>query len=214
MSATEPETATAQPPEPDIQARLFAEQVSYLYQQLPAGLYGSLAVVAVLDFVLWDEISHPVLMIWTGIYVLVTAARLMLQARYTRISVAQEDTHHWCMSFIVGACIAGIVWGAAGYFLMSADSLGHQMMVLLVLAGVLAVASQSLAAVFRIFVVFAVPALLPAIVWLSLQDTPVHLGMALMASFFLLVTLLLSRRFSITLYESFRLRFENIDLIS
>jgi len=205
--------ATAQPP-PALQPRLAAEQVRFVYQQLPGSLYASLAIVAVLLVALWTHVSHSLLMSWAGAYVLVTAWRLILHKRYIQDSSAPDEAHRWCRRFIIGAALSGIIWGAAGYVLMPPESLGYQILVILVLAGVLVVASQSLAAIFRAFVLFALPTLLPAIAWLFLQNTPLHLAMALMASFFLGILMLLAHRLNATLRESFRLRFENLDLVA
>ncbi|MDQ7011366.1 MAG: EAL domain-containing protein [Mariprofundaceae bacterium] len=211
--AASPTEATAQT-HADLEARLAAEQVGFIYQQLPGSLYASLAVATVLIIALWNHVSHPLLASWAGAYVLVTAWRLTVHKRYIQTSPAPEEAHRWCSRFMSGAALAGVIWGAAGYVLMPPESPGHQILVILVLAGVLVVASQSLAAIFTAFVVFSLPTLLPAIAWLLQQNTPLHLAMAMMVSFFLVIMILLARGLNSTLSESFRLRFENIDLVA
>jgi len=211
--AASPTEATVRP-HADLQARLVAEEVRFVYQQLPSSLYASLAIVAILVIALWAHVSRPLLVSWAGAYVLITTWRLVLHNRYIRAAPAPEEAYRWCNRFMSGAALAGVIWGAAGYVLMPPESPGHQILVILVLAGVLVVASHSLAAIFTAFVVFSLPTLLPAIVWLFQQNTPLHLGMSLMASFFLGVLILQAYRLNTTLHESFRLRFENIDLIT
>jgi diguanylate cyclase (GGDEF)-like protein len=83
-----------------------------------------------------------------------------------------------------------------------------------ILGGLMAGASQSLAAIMTSYVVFSVPLLLPAMVWLFLQNTPVHSAMGFLLLFFVVLLMFMARHLNTSLCESLCLRFKNIDLVN
>ncbi len=215
MEPSEPRAASvpAAPAGNGIEARLAVERLRYIYQQLPLSLYTALAIAAGLVIVLWSQISHALLLTWAIVLVSVSAGRLCLHAAYRRARPGPDDGQRWRTYFVAGAALGGAVWGAAGCLLMPADSIVHRILVIFVLGGLLIGASQSLSAVQQAFVVFAVPMLLPAVVWLAGQGTAIDTSMAVMLLIFLVAVILMARRFNRTLGGSLRLGFENADLV-
>ena len=195
------------------QGRISAEQVRFLYKQLLPSLYGSLLVGAILILILWNQVSHYQLIAWGCLISIVTLARFVLLSSYNKASPDMKDISLWRNRFIIGAGSAGLAWGLAGYFLMPSTSLIHQMFMVFVLGGLMAGASQSLAAIMAAYAVFSVPLLLPATVWLFLQNELIHSAMGFLLLFFVALLMLMARHLNTSLRESLWLRFENIDLV-
>jgi diguanylate cyclase (GGDEF)-like protein len=196
------------------QDQVSAEQVCFLYKQLTSGLYGSLVISAILILMLWNQGSHYQLIFWGCLISIVTLGRFVLLSSYNKASPDTKDFSLWRNRFIIGAACAGLVWGLGGYFLMPPTSLVHQMFMVFILGGLVAGASQSLAAVMAAYVVFSIPLSLPATIWLFLQNDPIHSAMGFLLLFFVAVLMLMARHLNTTLRESLWLRFENIDLVN
>jgi diguanylate cyclase (GGDEF)-like protein len=195
------------------QSQVSAEQVRFIYKQLPSGLYGSLVIGAILILMLWNQGSHYQLISWGCLISIITLGRFVLLSSYNKASPDTKDISLWRNRFIIGAGCAGLAWGLAGYFLMPPASLVHQMFMVFILGGLMAGASQSLAAVMGAYAAFSVPLLLPATIWLFLQNDPIHSAMGFLLLFFVAVLILMARHLNTTLRESLCLRFENIDLV-
>ena len=196
------------------QAQIRNEQVGLLYQQLPGSLGASMTVAIILAFALWEIIPDTTIIGWTAALGLLSTGRLILSYAFRNRQADGQDGQRWYVYFLVGSIASGIVWGSAGVILMSETSLEHQILVIFILGGIMAGASQSLSAIFMVYASFCIPITIPVSVWLVLQNTPVHLSMALLALFFAFMLLIFARHLNKTLVESFRLRFENIDLIA
>jgi len=196
------------------QGQVSAEQVRFIYKQLPSALYGTLLIAAILILMLWNQGSHYRLISWGCLISLITLGRFILLFRYNKASPDTKDISPWRNQFIIGTACAGLAWGFAGYFLMPPESLVHQMFMVFVLGGLMAGAAQSLAAIMTAYAVFSVPLLLPAMVWLFLQNDPIHSAMGFLLLFFVTLMILMARHLNTSLRESLRLRFENIDLVN
>ena len=197
-----------------VQAQINNEQIGLLYQQLPSSMAASLAVAIILAVALWGHVPNTSIIAWVAALGLLSTGRFVLSYAFRNKQADGQDMRLWYVYFLMGSIASGIIWGSAGVFLMPEKSLGHQVLVIFILGGIMAGASQSLSAILMAYISFCIPAIIPIFVWLLLQDTPVHLSMALLILFFAFMLLVISRHLNHALIESFRLRFENIDLIA
>lgn len=190
------------------------EQLDLLYDQLP--LSQSVAVVngAVLVLVQWAVIETPQILGWLACLAGVTLWRAFSGRRYARTPVSLESLSRWRTYFCAGAAASGLVWGAAAIFLYPPASLAHQVFLAFVLGGMVAGSVTLLTAVYGVFVIFAVCALLPITVRFALDGGQIHYAMALLAIIFLLAMLTIGKRIHGMIAQSLRLRFENRDLIA
>jgi len=190
------------------------EQVRLLYRNLQTSLYATLVASIIMIATLWGVISHSRLIGWASLIILTTLARFVLLSRFHRAVLDPGNTHLWYSRFLAGSIVAAIVWGLAGFLFMPAGLQGYQLLVVFVLGGIVAAASQSLAPVMTAYVSFCILVMLPAIVWLGLQQDSFHLSMSSLLVLFVAAMILLARYIHLSLRESFRLRFENADLIN
>ena len=173
-----------------------------------------MAVAIILVIALWGHVPNTSIIAWVAALGLLSTGRFVLSYAFRNKQADGQDIRHWYVYFLMGSIASGIIWGSAGVFLMPEESLGHQVLVIFILGGILAGASQSLSAVFMAYASFCIPVIIPVSVWLLLQKTPMHISMALLILFFAFMLLLIARHLNHALIESFRLRFMNIDLIA
>jgi diguanylate cyclase (GGDEF)-like protein len=207
-----PSTSTGT--ENKLQAKIRCEQVRLLYEELQISIFSSLGVAAVLVLALWDVIEHAALLIWLGALIILSIGRLWMASMYWKREADASDTQSWFLRFTVGAALSGLLWGSASFFLMPAESIGHQLLLTFILGGLMAGATQSLSPVMAAYVVFCLPTALPVILRLFMLHTPVGPAMGLLFALFAFALFFIARNLNKVLAESFRLRFENTDLIA
>ncbi len=193
--------------------KVFAGQVEFLYRQLRAGLYASMAVGILLVMALWTQTPRQHLLIWLGFLITVAISRLFLLSMFSRNAPKSDAMHHWLKYFTLGTAAMGCVWGAGSYILLPVESPVYMVLMLFALGGVMVAASQSLSATGTPFVVFLVPIALLTSAKLFMQDEPMHLWMGLLILFFSIVLLLYSRNFNKVLLNSLKVQFNNADLV-
>jgi len=197
-----------------LQKKIRYEQVRLLYQGFLSSSFSSLLVAAILVFALWGSVPHNTILLWAGALVMVAIGRLWLTMMYKKQPEASINSQDWLVWFVVGAVLNGLVWGAAGIWLMIPGSIGYQMLVVFILGGIMAGATQSLSIIMMAYNLFCIPVVLPIATWLFLQHTPIANAMGLLITLFAVSLFFIARNLHHTMSESFRLRFENIDLIA
>ncbi len=196
------------------QDRVYNELVKLLYEQLPAALLASLLVAFILIGALTGHTPDIYLIGWGGAIITVSIVRFVLYSRFKKQQPAHPDMQQWYRYFLAGSMMAGAVWGSAGILLIPQVPLEYQILILFVLGGIAIGGLQSLSAMVVAYASFCVLTILPVSIWLVLQNTPTYLVVAVLILLFTFTLLVSSRTLNSTLIQSFRLRFENIDLIA
>ena len=135
--------------------------------------------------------------------------------RFLRNSAPGTELDHalWEHYFVVGACAAGVVWGASGVLLFRPSSLLHQVVLAFVVGGMVAGAVPLLSSVRHAYWCFAIPAVLPISIRMLSVDDPVHLIMGLMIAIFGIAMLASSAQVHRLFRDSERLRHELLSSI-
>jgi len=191
------------------------EQVNLFCDQSPTAMFGYLAAAAVLVFTLWSMISHTILLLWASALLTVSFGRLWLVTMYRKQPPESVDSPARFMRFFIWISLAGgLVWGSAGVLLMPTESIGYQMLLLLIIFGMMAGSTHSLSAIMKAYVMFSIPAGLPVAISFLLQQTTIGSVIGLLIILFTLSLLLIARNLNKVMIESFRLRFENVELLA
>ena len=194
--------------------RVYTEQVKLLYANAPAGMFANLVNSAILTFILWNVISHTVLITWFSCNFLVTLFRYILVYRYNCTPPEFFKIHIWDKWFTFGIACAGISWSLPGIILFPVSSIAHQVFIVFVLAGMIAGAMGLYSIMIRAFVVFAIPVSVPIIVRFFAIGGDIHIAMGGMTTLFMIIMLTISQRMHKTVIMSLKLQFENTDLIT
>jgi diguanylate cyclase (GGDEF)-like protein len=181
-------------------------QVAQSFRQLPISLVANLIIGLLLASLLWDSGQRAALGLWLLALLSVTVVRYLLLRAYGRADPDARARRQWATVSVLGACGAGLVWGAAGYFLFVTGSLQHQVLLAFVLAGMVAGAVPLLSFLYPAYPCFAIPIVLP-IAWRMLEaGDHLHRVMGLMILVFGLAMLAASAQLRRFFLESTELR--------
>lgn len=194
---------------------VLAEQVRLVYSGAPEAYITTILNALLLTYIQRNVVASSTLLAWLAFIVVVTLVRTGVVIGYWRAKESSvEATRRWDRLYRAGATLSGIGWGAAGVLLFPAESIAHQVFLLLVLAGMTAGAVVVLPARMETCRAFMIPILLPVTFRLFTMGDEVHIAMGAMASLFLLAMLVIARRMHRTINTSLNFRFANRDLIS
>jgi signal transduction histidine kinase/ActR/RegA family two-component response regulator len=186
--------------------RIYAQLIAQLYKHAPTGIVATLVNAAILVVVLWNLISHPVLITWLSVTAVVVLLRCGLLYRYRQASFKPEEAGRWGTWFIIGLGLSGILWGSAGVFLFPIDSTAHQAFIAFVLGGMVAGAAGAFSFVTGAFIAFSLPALCPIFVHFLMFGDDIHYAMGAMTLLFMLLTLSTAIRINVSNRELVELK--------
>lgn len=212
MTITQPSSrmltsSSAETPSVSVDVRI--EQLEMLCSQALAGTATFLVNAAILCAVLWNVVPHGHLAVWYSLVLLVSAARVALVPMFMRQPRAERARRRWLWSVLALGMASGALWGLGSALLVPAGSLMHQAFVAILLAGMAAGAVPMIAAVWEVYVVYAIPTLVPFMVSLVWHGGDLQRSAGLLIGIFLVTMLFVSRRHSVMTSETLRLRFEN-----
>ena len=189
-------------------------QIEHSYRQLPISLVVNLVNGLILTVVLWDAVNTPSLLVWLLLLFVIMAMRFFALSAFRKaITGAEFDHEAWRRYFVIGACAAGVVWGAAGVLLFQPDSFPHQVFLAFVLGGMVAGAIPLLSSVAHAYQCFMIPVVLPISIQMLAVDDHVHLIMGLMIVIFGVAMLASSAQVQRLFNESVSLRHELLSSI-
>jgi len=194
-------------------AQIRVDQVRTVYLHSPTTTIGSLVAGAALVAVMWNHVSHPVLIGWLLALCLHQSLRVYHYRSYLRAGVESQQSERWGKLYIMAAATAGLIWGSAGVLMYVPDSLAHQAMLVLILFGIANVSTSTLAAFGPAFYALNLLMLLPIIGRMLLDPGPARIYLAIPGIIVILVVLSFGRTVNRIIAESKKRRFENLDLI-
>lgn len=200
---------SADGPRHDIEGEVYAEQVKLLYGYAPLAYSVTLINGLILIFVQRTHVPIQVLVGWFACLTLVTAGRIFLVYAYDRVRPPTSEVRRWARWYCTGIGLAGIVWGSTAIFLFPVDSIGHQVVVAFVLAGMTAAGLLVLAARPEAALAFLLPALLPLSLRFFLQGSELHTAMATMTLLYLVGLLSIASKVNRLIRDTLSLRFDN-----
>jgi diguanylate cyclase (GGDEF)-like protein/PAS domain S-box-containing protein len=192
--------------------QLFAEQVKLLYRNAPLAYSVTAINGALVVYVQSSYISISVLSLWYGSLLGITAIRVLLVWKYARVQPGLDESRFWNTAYLIGAGLAGIVWGSSALLLFPLESVGHQVFIAFVLAGMAAGGISVLAPRMDACVAFLLPALLPLAVRYLTLTTTLHTVMGFMTVIFLVGMLISAWTFHRVIRDVLILRFDKQEL--
>ncbi len=191
-----------------------AEQAKALYAHAPVNMLSVVLFSLLLIFALWKVIPQSTLLVWFSLNMTVMLLRFGLIFKYRQASDDSIQTKPWGNMFAIGQLFNGIIWGSAGVWLFAEDSIAHQMVLLIVVAGLVAGAVGSYSGLLRVFLFFSFPAWIPITLQLFAQGGDIYITMGIMACLFLIVMTVTARRIASIAFSSLKFQFQNRNLIN
>jgi len=206
-------SAPAGPDEASGPETIYAEQVRELYRLSGAGYAGSLLSATVAIAGLWGVVRTVPLVLWAMAMLGVIVARYALYRTYVLRNPPIIEARRWSTSFIIGAGTTGMLWGVLGSALYPSQSIPHEFLVMLIIAGMVISALLMLAPVHQAFLAFLIPAVLPLIPTVFFQGTTVHFYLGVLLMVFLVVMLGTGPLVSDMICEAIGMKFEKSALV-
>ncbi|MBI4990018.1 MAG: response regulator [Rhodocyclales bacterium] len=193
---------------PDIDSRIFSEQIALIHGLTPFTLVMSVIGSTLVLLVLWDGAPRPLLIGWYLTHHLITLSRYLEIRAYRRAAPPPKDAPRWARRFVLGTTAAGAIWGFSGSVLFPPAGDPAQFFMGMYLIAVAAAGMFSLAQYFRALVPLAGLSLLPMALWLLASGATGQQFVGGATFLFLYIVFSNARRYERMTKESIRLRLE------
>lgn len=192
-------------------------RIRLLYEQSILSHVTSLLNIGVFTYVTYQLPNHGSIVAWAIAGIGLLLFRFSLKYAFkTRIlnSGAHFSPSRWETYFCISAALGGLYWTIPGTLLVGRELVNYQVFIGFILAGNTAGAAVAYASSVRAVLSFLIPALLPFIINLSLQNDAFHHGMAALTALYLLMLSMIVTRVNRYIVDSIELRFEKDDLLT
>lgn len=193
--------------------RIFAEQVRELHNQRLTTVPSSVLTAAFIAMLMWQHASTAGIVQWLAAMLAAQGMTVGSVLRYRRAAPPDAAAGRWARLQGLNTALSGVAWGSLVLFVWPADT-PHRLLLLLLLAGISAVAAVGTAALRRAVVGLLLPIWLLVLLRLTLESDPFYRALSGAAIVFLLVMVATAYRIHLILRDSIRLRCVNLDLIA
>ena len=163
---------------------------------------------------LWSAVSPLLLGGWSVWLLLLVVLRQVQVRAFNKALPSRQAEPQWRRLFLLGAAACGLTLAFAVIVLVPADVFYLQALVYGLIAAVILSASVAYAISYSAFLTFALPCLLPSVVYLLLSDNPLLQGWGLLGSILILALLVVAWQVNRLVQRSLLQRFHNQALIS
>jgi len=193
--------------------RVYAKQISLVYQQLPTLTISNMIGSSVLVFLMWEKVSYHILTTWLlTLFVLGALGSPVIVKIYNTYGLRNPDHKLWGRTLVIYLFIRAAIWGSVGVLFYVPDNMAYQILLLLfVIGGASLVALQS-AAYKPVFFTLLLPILAPVIVRFAMDADVLHTAMAFVTLVYGLALIYFYQNIHQTIEESLMLRFEKASL--
>ncbi|HEB73438.1 MAG TPA: PAS domain S-box protein [Nitrospirae bacterium] len=206
-------TDTAQPPGKDISRSMLAEQVKLAYSQIGFGLLATMFCAIVYMTVVWDDVPFARLLIWFTALTALTFIRSLSSTIFFRQKPGAEGAFRWSVIFNASAFLSGLLWGMAGVFLFPDNFIGHQVFLILLVAGLSAGTASTYTAIKWAAPLFILPSMGILTIKVFTINGDIYQEMGAVMVLYIFAILGSAGRINRATMNTLSLRFENVDLI-
>jgi hypothetical protein len=118
------------------QRKLKAAQIRRLYVQSGIGSLGVLSGAIILGGALWNVVSHNRIIVWLLAYAALVVGRHCLIHFFHKRERHDDQVIRWGAWHTLAASTGGLLWGVAGVCLFPENSILHQYLFLIFVAGI------------------------------------------------------------------------------
>lgn len=169
----------------------------------------TLLAAPLLAYLLKDVTPRQSLLTWMVLIVALSTTRFLVLTLYR-----EDRLQHLGTTLLMWSGASGLAWGSTAFLVYPPDSLPQQILLLVVLAGVTSTAVIVHSGVFGAVLAFTLPATLPMIARLAIEGSEIHDQLALLATLFLLTTLLIAYKLHRLTMRGLQVGVDNEHLVS
>ncbi len=183
-----------------------------LYKLTPLMMVANVLTAPLLVALMWNAVSHRVLLVWLAIILIACALTTIfyfyLKPFFKELSTVPRELFYYQLPLAFG-----LIWGAAGYFFYTPESMAHFSYLIIFLFAMASGGLIILSSLWLGYIFFCVPILLPSIFLFFARGDTEHLILAISITVFLGVMILLSRFTYGFITRLIEMRYENYDLV-
>jgi signal transduction histidine kinase/CheY-like chemotaxis protein len=196
------------------QEKILAGVIASVYRQVPQSVLGSIVGGVALIAVFWQTHDQNILIGWFIAMLVESLARLRVARAFRTSGTEVEQVKVWAARWTGLACMAGLLWGAAGVLFFAPKVPLQQLVLVAVVLGV-AFGSLTLYASHRPALFAFLPlALLPLIGRMLLEQDPAYYTAAIVMLAVFGFTTFFGRNFGEAMFESVKNNYENEVLVA
>jgi signal transduction histidine kinase/CheY-like chemotaxis protein len=195
--------------------RIRSEQIRSVYHVSPPGLILATAGCAIFASIVAASgaVSWRIVFIFIAAQVAQVIVRQLVGRSYMRTARPVEEWRRWAAYFCIGSFCGGMIIGVASLWLMPAGHLDMQLVIWTLICGIVSGAVTAYGAYLPALYVSLIPMVGIPLVWMMVQGDWQHYLIAVTIVAWLGANVEQARRYSATIQETVRLRFENEDLV-
>ncbi len=173
------------------------------------------AIAACLFFILYyNTPARQVITYWLAIYALLFSIRYSVIHKFNKTIIAEKKNHVWILRFYnLTTALAGLLWSAAGIYMLDAFGFSENMFFILLLGGLVAGAVATNIILLSVYFSFIIPATLPIIGYLAVHPLTQHQAAGLILLTFVSFISIIAKRLHKTITESLSYQFDNLQLL-
>ena len=184
-----------------MQYAVFNRQLELYFEALPQSLVAVVINSLILVWLLWSAVAIELLFGWFAITMAVVGYRFWHYTRFKHSTIEQLGGKNLYRQMMFGVIASGLPWGVGGYFIFVPEAIHYQVMLAFVIAGLSAGAIVNLSSFLETSQTFLFVVLLPLIVRLFQEGSFETFQMGLLASLYLLLLAVSSRRIHNTVID-------------
>jgi two-component system, sensor histidine kinase len=196
--------------------RIRAEQIRSVYHVSPPGLILATIGAGIFSSIVAASgaVSWQVVIIFMSAMTLQVVVRHFVRSAYQRAADPVGDWRRWARYFCIGSFIGGLIIGVASLWLMPAGRLDMQLIIWALICGIVSGAVTAYGAYLPALYASLLPMVGIPLLWMIVQDDWQHYLIAVTITAWITAHVEQARRYSATIQETVRLRFENEDLVT
>ncbi len=197
----------------NMENRVWVEQMSLLHKQLPIVILSNLATSTIVSIALRNYLNTQALIAWISAVFLLAIIRYFHWQYWRSIPITIENVKIQNSHFSVFFVLSGSLWGVFGVLAVLQNIPQVSLITIMVLTGLVASATASLAHLKSAYLGFVIPFVLPTAIALITLDDNLYKWIASLMFLYLIVSIMFSSSFRATVVQSIKLRFENLTLV-
>lgn len=190
-----------------------SEQVRLAFEQGRTGLAAGAIAALMVVYASRDTTSFTIAAGWLVCFALVSLARWWLVGEYSAEGRQFGEAPKWRNRWTSCLFATGCVWGAAGVIFQNPDFPEISVFIAFILGGLVSGSIATQATLFRAYLAFTIPAIVPISVWFLVQGREPALWMGVMAVVYGITLIFAARYYSENIRRSLTLGVENMGLV-
>ncbi len=190
-----------------------AEQIRARLKSYPVMVAGQVLIAGLLVSMMWDKVSHSLLLIWAGVLLVELAVEAFHAWHYAYETRTLDECRLWRARMITFVIITGSIWGTGGVLLFVPDDLAYQALLICVYLGLAAGAATTNPVFPPALYIYISLLMLPLLMVNALVGDRVHIILAIMLTVYLAYVINAGRALAHTFELALRRTFENEQLV-